>query len=285
MGIALMVLTSFLFTSMGAVIKLMGKDFPPMEVVFWRSLISLPILALVVHWKRVPHFGRSHKNILLRSIAGLGALFFYFYGLPRLPLALSSFLYNTLPIWVALLAPVMLGEKATRRTRIAIVLGVAGLVCMVKPGLDWGWPTLFVLISAVFGAFAHIFIRKLGKQEHPLTVVFDFTLFVTLGAGLVSIPDFVLPHGREWIYLAAIGILATVAQFTMTLAYSLEEAPVAASVGYVGILFSTFYDWILWDKVVGPWAWAGGTLIVAGGVQLVWKHIKRTFYELYYFFT
>jgi drug/metabolite transporter (DMT)-like permease len=285
MGIALMVLTSFLFTTMAALIKGLGTEFPPMEVVFWRSLFSLAILMFLVRRQKVPHFGRSHKNILLRSLSGLGAMFFYFYALPLLPLALCSFLYNTLPIWVAFLAPLMLGEKATVRTRVAIGLGIAGLAVMIKPGIHWGWPALFMLISAVFGAFAHIFIRKLGQTEHPLTVVFDFTLIVTIGAGLISIPDFILPNSREWLALVAIGILATAAQYAMTAAYALEEAPVVAAVGYVGILFSTFYDWVLWDKVVGPWAWAGGALIVAGGVQLVWKHIKRTLYELYYFFT
>ena len=285
MGIALMVLTSLLFATMAALIKGMGSHFPPMEMVFWRSLLSLPVLALIVSRLRVPHFGSSHRNIFLRSVSGLGAMFFYFFALPRLPLAMCSFLYNTLPIWVAILAPLMLAEKATRRTRIAIVLGVAGLLLMIKPGIHWGWPVLFMLTSAIFGAFAHIFIRKLGRTEHPLTVVFDFTLIITVGSGLLSIPDFVPPTTPQWGTLLIISLLAAAGQFTMTMAYRMEEAPVIAAAGYSAILFSTIYDWVFWGSVVGPWTWAGGTLIVAGGLQLAWKHIRNAVFELYDFFT
>jgi drug/metabolite transporter (DMT)-like permease len=75
MGIALMVLTSFLFTTMAALIKGLGTEFPPMEVVFWRSLFSLAILMFLVRRQKVPHFGRSHKNILLVGAGGDVLLF------------------------------------------------------------------------------------------------------------------------------------------------------------------------------------------------------------------
>jgi len=169
-----------------------------MEMVFWRSLLSLPVLALIVSRMGVPHFGSSHRNIFLRSVSGLGAMFFYFFALPRLPLAMCSFLYNTLPIWVAISGPADAGGEGHPPDADRHRPGRGGPAAHDQAGHPLGWPVLFMLTSAVFGAFAHIFIRKLGRTEHPLTVVFDFTLIITVGSGLLSIPDFVSPTTPQW---------------------------------------------------------------------------------------
>jgi drug/metabolite transporter (DMT)-like permease len=281
MGFSLMVLTSFLFTLMSALIKGLGEGFPPMQVVFLRSLFALPILWAVARAARQPLVSRDKKNILLRSFTGLLAMYFYFYALPRMPLALCSFLYNTQPLFVAAFAPAMLGERASRRTKAAMGLGIAGLLLIAKPGVSFGWAAASMVIAAVFGALAHIYIRRLGRQEHPLTVVFDFTVLLTLGAGLASAPGFVPPRGGQWAAILAISALAAAGQLTMTMAYRLEEAPLVASAGYSGIVFATLFDWLVWGKVADGWAWGGGILIIAGGIQLVWKPLKKLLLEYY----
>ncbi len=281
MGFSLMVLTAFLFSVMSALIKGLGPDFPPMQVVFLRSLFALPFLWTITRAARQPLVSRDKKNILLRSLTGLLAMYFYFYALPRMPLSLCSFLYNTQPLFVAAFAPAMLGERASRRAKVAMGLGLGGLLLIAKPGASFGWAAGSMLTAAVFGALAHIYIRRLGRREHPLTVVFDFTVLLTLGSGAVTAFDYVAPTGPQWAALLAISALAALGQLTMTMAYRMEEAPLVASAGYVGIVFATLFDWLVWDKVADGWAWAGGILIIAGGIQLVWKPLKKALWEFF----
>ena len=281
MGFSLMVLTSFLFAVMSALIKGLGKDFPPMQVVFLRSLFALPFLWAITRFSGQPMMSRDRKNIFMRAATGLLSMYFYFYALPRMPLALCSFVYNTQPLLVAVFAPAMLGERASRRARVAMGLGVAGLLLIAKPGVTFGWAAGSMLTAAVFGALAHIYIRRLGRQEHPLTVVFDFYLLLTLGAGVASLPGFVMPTAIQWPAILAISVLAALGQLTMTMAYRMEEAPLVASAGYAGIIFATIFDWLIWDKVADGWAWAGGILIIIGGIQLVWKPLKKLLLEYF----
>jgi len=276
-----MVLTSFLFAVMSALIKGLGKDFPPMQVVFLRSLFALPFLWAVNRLSGQPMASKDRKNLFMRAATGLLAMYFYFYALPRMPLALCSFLYNTQPLLVAAFAPAMLGERASRRAKVAMGLGIAGLLLIAKPGVSFGWAAASMLIAAVFGALAHIYIRRLGQGEHPLTVVFDFYILLTVGAGLASIPGFVVPAPSQWPAILGISVLAVLGQLTMTMAYRMEEAPLVASAGYAGIVFATLFDWLVWDKVADGWAWAGGILIMVGGIQLVWKPLKKALLEFF----
>jgi drug/metabolite transporter (DMT)-like permease len=91
----------------------------------------------------------------------------------------------------------------------------------------------------------------------------------------------VVPAGNQWPALLGISVLAALGQLTMTMAYRMEEAPLVASAGYTGIVFATLFDWLIWDMVADGWAWAGGILIIIGGIQLVWKPLKKALLEFF----
>jgi drug/metabolite transporter (DMT)-like permease len=167
MGFFLMILTSLIFTVMSALIKGLGKEFPPMEVVFLRSLFALPFLWAVTRFSGQTMVSKDRKNLFMRAATGLLAMYFYFYALPRMPLALCSFLYNTQPLLVAAFAPAMLGERASRRAKVAMGLGIAGLLLIAKPGVSFGWAAGSMLVAAVFGALAHIYIGAWGRGSTP----------------------------------------------------------------------------------------------------------------------
>lgn len=277
----LMFFTTFCFSSMAALIKGLNEAIPPAEIVFLRSLFSLPFLYILNKYFHQKLFSRDRFNIMVRSLSGFIAMLFYFKALPLIPLAMASFLYNTQPIFVATMAPFFLNEKIKRSTIISITFGLFGIFLILKPGFEFQIPSVYMLISASTAAIAHIFIRRTGFEENPLTVVFDFTFILTIISGIVSLPFFVIPLKSNLIQLILISILAALGQILMTMAYTLEEAQRIAPVSYFGVIFATFYGYIFWKEIPDTISIFGGILIIIAGVILVWKKFLKFLFRLF----
>ncbi len=271
----LMVLTTLLFSSMAALIKGLNDAIPPLEIVFIRSLISLPLLYFLNKFFKQPLFSKDRFNIMVRSLVGLLAMFLYFYSLPRLPLAMASFLFNTQPIFVALFSPFFLKEKIKKTTLFSLFFGIFGILLILKPGFEFNKASIFMVFSAISGAVAHIFIRRTGIEEHPLTVVFDFTFILTIFSGVLTIPFFISPKGGILFSLFLISFFAALGQITMTIAYVLEEAQRIAPIGYFGVFFALFYGYIFWKEIPDLLSGIGGILIILGGLILIWKKLLK----------
>lgn len=266
-----MILTTFLFSSMAALIKGLGGEVPPTEIVFLRSVFSLPLLYFLNKYFHQPLFSKDRFNIMVRSLSGFIAMIFYFKGLHLIPLALASFLYNTQPIFVALFAPFFLGEKIKKSTIVSIFFGISGIFLILKPGFEFNIASIYMIISASTAAIAHIFIRRTGMEETPLTVVFDFTLILAIFSGILTVPFFVFPSRENIIPLILISFLAAFGQISMTIAYTLEEAQRIAPIGYFGVLFATLYGYLFWKEIPDFISFIGGILIITGGLILFWK--------------
>lgn len=277
-----MILTTFLFSSMAALIKGLEGEIPPLEIVFLRSLFSLPFLYFLNKYYKQPLFSKDRFNIMVRSFSGLMAMFFYFKALPLIPLALASFLFNTQPIFVAIMAPFFLKEKIKRSTIISIFFGISGIFLILKPGFQFNIASIYLIISASTGAVAHIFIRKTGMDENPLTVVFDFTFILSITSGILTVPFFVFPSKERIIPLILISLLAALGQITMTIAYTLEEAQRIAPIGYFGVLFATLYGYLFWKEIPDFLSFLGGILIISGGLLLFWKKFLRFLIRIFF---
>lgn len=279
-----MFFTTFCFSSMAALIKGLNDAIPPTEIVFLRSLFSLPFLYILNKYFHQKLFSKDRFNIMVRSLSGFIAMLFYFKALPLIPLAMASFLYNTQPIFVATMAPFFLNEKIKKSTIISITIGLFGIFFVLKPGFEFHIPSVYMIISASTAAIAHIFIRRTGFEENPLTVVFDFTFILTIISGIISLPFFVIPLKNNLIQIFLISILAAVGQILMTMAYTLEEAQRIAPVSYFGVIFATLYGYIFWKEIPDIISIIGGILIIIAGVILVWKKFLKFLFRLFLLF-
>lgn len=277
-----MILTTFLFSSMAALIKGLEGEIPPTEIVFLRSLFSLPFLFFLNKFFNQKFFSKDRFNIMIRSFSGFIAMIFYFKALPLIPLALASFLYNAQPIFVALFAPFFLKEDIKKSTIISIFLGITGIFLILKPGFEFNSASIYMLISASTAAIAHIFIRKTGMDENPLTIVFDFTFILTILSGLITIPFFIFPPKEKMISLILISLLAAFGQISMTIAYTLEEAQKIAPIGYFGVIFGTIYGYLFWKEIPDLLSFMGGILIISGGLVLFWKRFLKFLIRIFY---
>jgi len=282
-GPALMVLASLAFTVMVALVKLARDDLSAFEVIFWRGMFSIPLAAWMARSTGI----RIHnvRLFVLRAVLGFGAMTCFFtaaYGIGVTELSLISKLQ---PVIVALLAPLFLGRAERSGPLILVVLaaGLLGTWIILAPDFEWSIRVeygLWALAAAGFSAAAHVTLRGLGRTEAPEALVFWFQIAVLALAvpaqwgytgQLVDVPS-----GWTWLWVAGVGVCATLGQVWLSAAYKADRAAVVAAASYVSPVFAVFGDALIFWTIPGVNAFAGGALVVAAGLVLVFAPGTRS---------
>lgn len=269
MGIILMLLASISFAAMSALIKAVGQDVPSLQVVFLRCALSIPLLLIFVLIQRKPLLVRAKKVLLFRTIFGMMAMIGFFYAISNMPLAECIFIGRSQPLILAILAPLIIGEKAPRSAWFAIATGFLGVVLIMKPAMAWPVAAWITFGAAACSALAHLLVRRLNATDDPLVIVFNFSFLAALFTSIRVVPSFVPLTGRQWFYVSGIVIFACIGQILMTMAYRRDLAPAVASATYSAVFLSILFGYIFWGEVPHPLAWLGGGLIITGGLLLL----------------
>ncbi len=274
LGVGLMTVANFGFAGMAALVKLMDTHLPEQELVFWRAAFSLPLLLLLVLRARREFLVRARGTIVLRSVLGFAAMMLFFYALGRISLGEAQMLIKIQPVWVALLAPFVLGERPGGRVWSCLALALLGVALVLGPSITsgvLGLAGLAALASSLFSALAHMQLRKLGRTDPPDLIVFNFTALLLLFSGVMTIPVARTPEPGHWPLLVGLALCAMAGQMFMTGAYRAAPAPLVATVGYVAIPVAMFLDGLIWGTVPTVWSLAGGALIIASGILLAYQ--------------
>ena len=276
----LMFTASFLFATMGVCVKLASAHYAAGEIVFYRGLIGMLTMAGMTRW----HGGTLRTSIpamhFWRSLSGVCALMLWFYSIAELPLATAITLNYMSSVWMALFligGAVMLGGvgsasalRVDGRLVGTVLLGFAGVAMVLRPTVEHDklWPGLIGLLSGMLAAMAYLQVTALGRAGEPeYRVVFYFSIG-SMVAGLATMlwtgAHAHTPIGVLW--LLAVGVLATVAQWMMTRAYTTGRTLVNASLQYLGIAWSFLYGVFIFADPITPLALGGMALIVAAGL-------------------
>lgn len=272
-----MVLASFFFATMAVGIKVASSSFSLPELVFYRGLVSVIFMALVLRARGTPLATTVPMMHAWRAVIGVFALATWFYAIAHLPLATAMTLNYMSGVWVAAFVvggALMYGKSSRQGPLMATVLaGFAGVVMMLRPTLDQNqlFAGVVGLISGMGAAMAYMQVTALGKVGEPEgRTVFYFALSTAL-AGLVGVlwDGFTPWNGVSWqatAWLIPIGVLASLGQWCMTRAFSRGATLLVANLQYAGIVFAAFYSLFLFGDQITLLGWAGMALIVASGI-------------------
>lgn len=265
-GILYMLLASTCFATMSALVKGLGDTIPIAQLMFLRCVIPLPFFIMIMKRKKIGLIVTAKKLLLARAVFGASAMGCFYYALTHMPLADCIFLGRSQPLLLALLAPFIVQEKATKETWFAIATGILGILFIMKPAMQWQAAGFAALGGAFFAAFAHLMVRKLNNHDNPFTIVFNFFVCTALFALIAALfMKSSLPTNREWLFIAGIALSASLGQFLMTLAYRCEIAPVVAASSYASIVLSVMYGYLFWNEIPHPLALGGGACLLLGG--------------------
>ncbi len=256
------------FTSMAASVKLASADLSNETIVFFRNLFGLLFL---LPWllRRGPGGLRTRhlRWHVVRSLAGLSAMYCFFYALAHIPMAEAVLMKMTAPLFIPLVAFLWLGERFPRGVGIAVVVGFAGVALVLRPGFGELSPVLLVALCAgALAAAGKTGVRQLTRTEPISRVVFYFALVSTVVSALPLTWGWTTPSPQGWGLLLLLAVLATFGQVFMTAAYGLAPAAQIGPFTYTSVLFATAYGWLLWGDTLTLLSGLGAALVFAAGV-------------------
>jgi drug/metabolite transporter (DMT)-like permease len=266
---------SFLFAVMGLCVKLASAQYTAGEIVFYRSLIGLVLLGVLLRARGVGLRTPVPALHFWRGLCGVGALCLWFFALGGLPLATAMTMNYMSSVWMALFllgGAVLLGSaRVDGRLVAAVLAGFGGVALILRPTVDQQqvWHGLAGLASGMLSAMAYLQVTALGRAGEPETrVVFYFSLGGVLAGGAIAAASggFGAHSAQGLALLLAIGLCAAAAQLMMTRAYTIGSALTNATLQYLGIVFAVLFGvWIFDDPLSLP-TLAGIGLIVGAGI-------------------
>ncbi|HMV21382.1 MAG: DMT family transporter [Betaproteobacteria bacterium] len=271
-----MVVASLLFACMGVCVKLAAQTHSAVEIVFYRSFISLLIMAALIRLRGGSFATRHWRWQIGRGLVGFLALFSYFWAITLLPLATAVTLNYTSAIFLALYLA-LAGWRLSGGMLAALGLGLAGVVLLLRPTLqaDQLAGGLIGLGSGVLAGMAYFSVRELGARGEPETrTVFYFSLVASVGSGLwAALADWHRVDFASGPLLAGVAVFATAAQLAMTRAYTRGKTLLAAALAYSTVVFSSLFGAVFWGETLPPSAWLAVALIVVSGIAAT--HFSR----------
>ena len=270
-GAAFLALTALCYAITGVLVRLASQQLDNNSVVFFRNLVGLAFC--------MPLFFRHGFGIfktdmfvwhVLRTIVGLAAMYCYFYSLAHFALADAMLFVYSAPVIVPVLAHWLLREPITPRIYLVVLVGLAGVILVLKPGGEhFFWMAPVGLSCTVLTAFAFVFVRKLSVNEPPMRAVFYFTFLSTIISAVPYGVHGQVPDTRGWWLLLGIGGVNTLAQWFLSLAYGSAPAAKIAPVSYLTVLLAALFGWLLWGEVPDHYAIGGALLIFVSALLVV----------------
>ncbi len=269
-GHFLIPIAAFFYTGMSTSVKFLGAAFPLSEVVFFRSAVSVAIIALLMLHQKVPFRARNFPLLAARSVSGLFGMVGGFYALRTLSLGDTAVLTNTFPIFVAVLAYIFFDEKPSRTLAAYILLALVGIAILLKPQFNFlNYAGFVALMAGFFSALVVIAIHQSSKTEPAFRIAFYFMLTCALVSLPLSLLEWRTPRGMEWFHLLNSGVCGTVGQVLMTRGYGLHKTTRLAPLSYIGVVLCFITDMIFWNALPSPWSLAGGLIIVFCCIKIV----------------
>lgn len=303
-GIALKLLSAFLFTVMWAGAKAAAAQYPIGEIVFFRSALAMVVLVVWLIWQgEFPgalHTRRPFGHIA-RGIIGSGGMIFGFLSVGFLPLPDATAIGFAAPLITVVLAAILLGETVRLYRWSAVAVGFLGVLIMLREHLGEGFNAVdetglprgtIGAILAIVGAFcqagAVIQTRRLTSSERTGAIVFYFsTLTTVMGLAFMTLPllwpaswpgakalaghVWVTPTAADLALLCGMGIIGGIAQIAMTESFRYADASVVAPFDYTAMIWAVAIGVAFFSEPVSPSVLIGSGVVAAAGIFVVWR--------------
>jgi drug/metabolite transporter (DMT)-like permease len=271
-GIVMMLLACLFFSLMDAVMKRLTADYPPLQITAMRALSGLPLIAAYVHWRGA---WASLRQVrwplhLLRTVLGVLMLSLFIFAIKTLPLTEAYSLFYISPFAIAALSIPFLGERVSRASWVAIVVGLIGVLVVLKPSGQGmvSLAGLAILGAALCYAVSAITVRLLSRTDSAESMVFWMLVGVGLLAGSLAAPNWVAVRAEHTGLLIALAITGFIGQLTITEAFRIAPAATVTPFEYSALAWALGLDVLFW-QVWPEWrVLTGAGIIVASGVYL-----------------
>jgi len=277
-GVLFMTLAQIFFMSVWSAIKSIGAHMSPMEVAFFRGFFSLIVLIPMMLIRGNSFRGKDKKSLILRTLFGYAAMLLAFYTVAHMKIGNAVTIFNIQPIFIAMLAPMMIKEPLLKKQMTFICIAFIGIALIIKPssGLLQNPVSLMALVASILAAFAMVFLRKLSKTDSIWTVTFYFTVFTTCASAILAFSHIVLPTSKDFALLIYIGFAVTFAQLFLTKAYRYASASTISPFGYTSVIMSYLVGMFFFSERPDLISILGACIVMVSGIGVILTAPKKS---------
>lgn len=287
-GMLLMAGAMLLLPMMDAMAKLLSSGLAPGQIAFVRFLIQAVLLSTAVISTRqlCPMPAKAGVKTALAGAFVAGTITCLYWSLAFLPLANAIAIFFVEPLLLTLLSAWVLREKMTKERLIAVLLGLLGVLIVIRPNWDlFGWVALLPLLAALFYAAHLTVLRSITANLGSLQVQACSSGWAALilGGGILlggneesGLFTWTSPSLDAWCLLLAIGLLSAISHMMITQAFKRTQASVLASFQYLEIISATILGYVLFQDFPDALTWLGTLIILAAGSYVFYTERKRS---------
>ena len=297
-GIVLALAGTVILSVNDLAIKALSDAYALHQVILFRTVVGMAVVLMLMALSR----GGMAQMRTARPLGHLVRVAFvmvsnvaYFLGLAALPLADAVAVAFVAPLIVTVLSALVLGEPVGPRRWAAVVVGLVGVLIMVRPGAGVFQPAaVLILISAFTYAASHLMTRHLRATESAVTLSFyvqcGFVVVSCLmglftgggqfaGSADASLAFLFRPWhwpapGDLWAFVAT-GVAVSVGGLMISEAYRRSEAAAVAPLEYIGMPMAILWGWVAFGTLPDLWGWVGIGFICGAGLYTLWRETRH----------
>lgn len=284
-AVAWMVLALACFCLLAIVSRELTASLATLEILFWRSLLGFMLIAglliKVGGLASVPMKPRILGWHLLRNSAHFSGQCAWLIAIAALPLAEVFALEFTTPLWAALLATLFMGESLNRGRWISLLLGLVGVLIILRPGAEVINPASLIMLAGAVGfGISVIATRRLtqllqGNRHSFLVILFYMTAMQGLFAFVPIVSELRVPDTADWLWLVIAAITALAAHYCLSRALSLADSAVVMPMDYLRLPLIMVLAWWIYGETVSVFLIIGAALIIGGNAAGLYLETRR----------
>lgn len=276
-GVIFALVSFAIFATHDVFIKTLGGTYTSFQLIFFSTLLSFPLVTFML--MRDPTTGHLRPVhpwwTAVRTISGVIGGSSAFYAFSTLPLAQVYAILFASPLLITILSIPILGETVRMRRWIAVIVGLVGVIVVLRPGsADLSLGHAAALVAAISSSFASIVVRKIGQEERPIVLLL-YPMAANFVIMAMILPFVYVPMEIEDLgQVGLISLLGFIAGLILIAAYKAGEAAIVAPMQYSQILWASLFGWFIFGESVDRFTAIGAGIIIASGLYIVLRESR-----------
>ena len=267
-----------IFTALNALLRVLARELDPFVVQFLRYVFGLvAMLPFILRAGLAAYRPRNLRGQLWRGAVHATGLFCWFAASAHVPLAEMTALGFTTPLFIMLGAVLLFRERPGAARWVATLIGFAGVLIVVGPGLgqaDGRYALLMLAASPIFAA-SFLITKALTRQDRPEVIV----AWQAIGVSLCTLPlalwFWSMPSAEQWALFAVSGVLGSAGHFCLTRAIGLAEVSAIQPIRFLELLWAAVAGFLIWGDIPGTSTLLGGAVIFAASTWIARREQRR----------
>lgn len=276
-GIFWMCTATLLSSTAGGMVRQLSGAIPTMELVFFRNLIALLLLAPWMMHQGIANMRTGRLPLYcLRVFFAYSAMVMLFFALGQMPIAKVFALQYTIPLFTIMLAVIVLKQHADGHSWAACFIGFAGALIVIRPGIiEMTLASVLALCSASMSAGSNTTIKLLSRTDGPGVITVYTNLLMMPLAFVPMLFVWVAPAWDQVPWILGIGVSSSVGGYCFTRSVSAADARVVQPFQFTRMIFATGVGYLMFAELPDLWTWVGAAVIFIASYYILLREARR----------